>query len=44
MKPWILLAAMTLVPWAAASAADAPSKPDEAAYLADLDKRAQGVL
>ena len=44
MKRWILVIALTLVPCAATSAADAPATAEEAAYLADLDKRAQGVL
>lgn len=44
MKKWILAIALMLLPCAASSAADAPAAAEETAYLADLDKRAQGVL
>jgi len=44
MRTLLLIVALLLTPCAIAIAADEAAKPDDAKYLADLDKRADGVL
>ena len=44
MRTLLLIVALLLTPCAIAIAADEAIKPDDARYLADLDKRAEGVL